>query len=254
MIFGRKPIMTAAIESEILDALVMYQQRAKWKAWGLHNLRKQGAAILLEGPPGCGKTVIAEWAAIKVRKKGLKEISFKDFGSNEPGRNAKNIAQFFEECYERETSYYVNECDSLLYDRKLLGPDMMWMLEIINEFLVQIERYPYLGFLSTNLVEIIDPALERRLLARIHIGRPELPERKKLWTVKMPEQIPFRFSDVQLDRIAALQLTGAEIETAIIKAASMVLRKNRKPKFEDFYQAADRFHFQTSGEHAPKIK
>src|SRR4249919_2155779 len=98
MIHGSKPIMSAEIEGEILDALTMYQKRIKWKAWGLHNIRKQGAAILLEGPAGCGKTVIAEWAALKIRRKGLKEISFKDFGSQIPGENARGIASVFEEC------------------------------------------------------------------------------------------------------------------------------------------------------------
>jgi SpoVK/Ycf46/Vps4 family AAA+-type ATPase len=74
MIHGKKPVMTRAVERAVMNAVVMYQQRKKWKQWGLHLIRKQGACILLEGPPGCGKTTIAEYLALRIRKKGMKQF------------------------------------------------------------------------------------------------------------------------------------------------------------------------------------
>lgn len=247
--------MSAELERQVLNAVVMYTKRNQWKAWGLHKLRKQGAAVLLEGPPGCGKTVIAEYIALRVRRKGLKEVAFADFGSNVPGENARNIRKIFEEAANNgDMTIYINEADAVLWDRRKAGADAMWMLEVINELLVQIEKYIGLVFLSTNLIEFLDPALERRLIARVHVPFPAYPERKRLWTQKLPDELPYKLDEKQLEKLATLQLSGAEIETAIINAASDIIRRGAKPKFSDFHSAAEIFHMRRAGEEAPRLK
>ncbi|HEV7424544.1 MAG TPA: ATP-binding protein, partial [Candidatus Paceibacterota bacterium] len=213
--------MSAALEAQVMNAVAQYSKLQKWKQWGMHRIRKQGAAILLQGPPGTGKTVIAEYLALKIRKRGLKSMSFGDFGSHVPGENARQIRKFFAEARENgEMSIFLDDCEAVLWDRSRAGGSAMWMLEVIDELLVQIGRYHGLIILATNMPQLLDYAIYRRLIAVITVDRPEMPERLRLWKQKIPIEFPLKMSINEFDRIATLQLTGAEIENAIIDYAS----------------------------------
>lgn len=233
MIYGRKPIMSPELEAQVLNAVVQYSKSVKWKQWGLYKIRKQGAAILLKGPPGTGKTVIAEFLALKVRRKGIKEVTFADFGSATPGENSRQIRKIFQAAKDNGLmTIFLDECDAILWDRSKAGGDSMWMLEVIDELLIQIAKYSGLVILASNKDELLDAALYRRLLAIIHVGYPEKPERIKLWQSKLPEEFPLKLSLDQFSDIATLQLSGAEIENAIIDYASECLRTEKKPHYD----------------------
>jgi SpoVK/Ycf46/Vps4 family AAA+-type ATPase len=237
----RKPIMSTELERQCLNAVSMYQNRQTWKQWGLDKIRRQGAAILLRGPAGCGKTVIAEYLALKIRRRGLKEVSFADFGSQIPGENARQIRKLFASAQENGAmTIYMDECDAILIDRNRLGADGQWMIEIVDELLVQIGKYTGLVILSTNRAETLDPALDRRLLAKIDVPIPEFPERVKLWNQKWPETYPIQLLERQVEQIAMLQLTGAEIENIIINVSSDVIRRKVKPNFLMFLRDAEK--------------
>lgn len=205
----------------------------------MNGLRKQGAAILLEGPPGTGKTRIAEYLSLSIRKKGMKEISFADFGSHVPGENARQIRLLFE--YGREhddMTLCLDECEAILWDRSRAGSTAMWMLEVIDELLAQIAKYPGLMILISNKAELLDAALERRLIARIYVGVPEYRERLALWRTKMPHGFPLKLTLPETEKLANLVLTGAEIENAIILCASDALRAKKLPKFTRLVEEA----------------
>jgi SpoVK/Ycf46/Vps4 family AAA+-type ATPase len=240
MIHGRKPIMSPALEKQVMNAVVMFSKRALWKKWGMHTVRKQGAAILLKGPPGCGKTRIAEYLALNIRRKGIKELLFADFGSHVPGENSRQIRRIFSDAEENGgMTIFLDECEAVLWDRSKAGSTAMWMLEVIDELLAQIGKYKHLTILATNKDELLDSALYRRLLAVIHVGFPEKTERIKLWQQKLPHEFPLKLSIEMFNEIATLQLSGAEIETAIIDVASDCIRRDIKlPKFEMLFAMA----------------
>ena len=239
MLHGKKPVMSPELERQVMNAVVMYSKRNEWKKWGLNKIRKQGSVILLEGPPGTGKTVIAEYVSIRIRKKGIKSMSFADFGSHVPGENARQIRKLFEEAKKNgEMTVFLDECEAVLWDRSRAGSTAMWMLEVIDELLQQIGKYSGLTILASNKSELLDYALDRRLLARIHVGKPEKRERIRLWRDKMPDEHPLKMSFEQIQQIATLQLTGAEIENVIMDFSSDCLRASRKPLFEDLYNIA----------------
>lgn len=239
MIIGRKPIMSPALEAQIMNAVAQYTKLTKWKAWGLSRIRKQGAAILLQGPPGTGKTVIADYLALTIRKRGIKSLSFGDFGSHVPGENSRQIRQFYKEAKENGgMTIFMDDCEAILWDRSRAGGSAMWMLEVIDELLVQMGKYPYLQILATNKSDLLDYGIYRRLIAVIDVPRPEIPERLRLWKQKMPEEFPLKMSINELDKIATLQLTGAEIENAIIEYASDCLRRDKRPVFGGLHNFA----------------
>lgn len=234
-----KPIVSELVERQMMNAVVMYQKKKVWKQWGMARLRRQGTAILLEGPPGTGKTTIAEYLALKFRQKGIKELSFGDFGSHIPGENARQIRRVYKEAKENgEMTVFLDDCEAVLWDRSKAGSTAMWMLEVIDELLVQISKYTGLQILATNKPELLDPALERRLMATIHVGVPDLLERHRLWTQKVPVEYPLKMSMDERQKLASLVLTGAEIENVIIEVSADALRQDQKPTFPMLRQAA----------------
>lgn len=233
--------MSPALEAQVMNAVTQYSKRQLWRKWGMHLVRKQGAAILFIGPPGCGKTKIAEYLALNIRKKGIKELSFADFGSQVPGENSRQIRRIFDEAKENDgMTIFLDECEAVLWDRSKAGATAMWMLEVIDELLAQIGKYPYLTILATNKHELLDSALYRRLIATIQVDPPEKPERIRLWKSKWPDQFPLKLSIDEIDKVATVQLTGAEIENALIDMASECLRRDIKPKFALLMESARR--------------
>jgi SpoVK/Ycf46/Vps4 family AAA+-type ATPase len=196
----------------------------------------------LKGPPGTGKTVIAEYLALKIRKKGIKELSFADFGSHIPGENSRQIRKVFADAKDNgEMTVVLDECEAVLWDRSRAGSTAMWMLEVIDELLVQIGKYTGLVILISNKAELLDSGLYRRLIAVIDVLPPELPERIRLWQSKFPDSHPLKLTVDQIKEIATLQLTGAEIENVLIEYSSECIRKGTKPKYNGLWDAAAEF-------------
>jgi SpoVK/Ycf46/Vps4 family AAA+-type ATPase len=232
------PILSKAIQSQLSDAVAGFEYRKRWKEWGLDKLREQGVAVLLHGPPGVGKTITAYYLAKRLRV-GIKEVSMADFGSQIPGQLARNILKIFakEQIRARmEHRHYplilLDECDSMLVSRDKLGPNMVWMLEPINMLLSQISKYPGLVVLATNHVHILDGALERRLLAKVHFDRPAYAERREMWRVKWPSKFPTQPTTADLDLLAHYDLTGAQIEAAFLLWAGKQIRNGDLPSIE----------------------
>jgi AAA+ superfamily predicted ATPase len=250
------PVLSQSLYNKINDAIAAYTNRGLWKQWGLDKLREQGVAILLHGAPGTGKTITSYWIAKRLHL-AMREVSMADFGSQIPGQNARNILKIFtieQVTATQEHRHYpvifLDECDSMLISRDRLGPNMIWMLEPINALLAQISKYPGLVILATNQVDVLDDALERRLLAKILFGRPAYEERILMWRTKWPDKFPIQPNDDELDALASFDLTGAQIESAFLLWAGWQLRLgNKMPsivslldflkfQFSDYYEIA----------------
>ena len=230
-----KPIFSTEINEQLLDAVSQYRNRDKWREWGLHNLREQGACILLEGPPGCGKTTAARYMG-RLIKKGFKLLNVAQIGGGEPGATEKNIQAFFEDARSRNNmTIFLDECDHILRRRSdISGDGLTWMIGTCEEIMTQINRYKGLVIMATNLVEVLEPALADRFMSIVHVGRPDHAQRIQLWRQKIPATFPIKFTDEQIETLAAFDLSGRQIEMVIVNAASSALRKNRKPTMAMF--------------------
>lgn len=232
-----KPIMSPHLEEQVLAAVAQYTNMHKWVEWGMKYFRVQGACVLLKGPPGCGKTVIARYLA-SLLDKGILEIDLSKFGSAMPGENERQIEQLFSDGKARQKAIFMDEADAILWDRSKAGADSMWMVSVIDKLLIEIGRYPYLCILATNREQMLDSALERRIIASVFVGKPEQPERLRLWKSKIPKQYPLKLSPIQYEALSEYQLTGAEIENTIIKETQLAILHDRLPTFESLCNVA----------------
>lgn len=228
----QKPIMSAALETEIEMALMQYEQQRKWKEWGLDNLKAQGAAVLMYGPPGCGKTVISKYMSKRIGR-GIVEINMKDVGGKAPGHTERMIADTYD-CARANGNKTImfDECEAIVWDRGRAGSDSMWMVGIIDEILMQCAKYKGLQIFCTNRQDIIDPALESRCFAVLQVPVPGLEERKRLWVQKMPERFPVRLTPLQRDALSEIAISGRQIEMAICREASNALATKREPHYK----------------------
>lgn len=225
-----KPVLSPEVERAINGALARYKKKSVWSEWGLTYLRKQGSTILLEGPPGCGKTMVVRYMCTRM-KYGLKEVSLSDFGSQIPGENERNIEVIFKEATRDDKAVFLDEADAILWNRDRIT-DNKWMAAVINKLLVEIDRYPHPLFLATNRPQDLDPALRRRILAHIYVGKPDFHMRLAIWRQKIPKKYPWQPSEIQLQELAQWDLTGAEIENTIVEASGLLILDDKKPTFE----------------------
>ena len=160
----QKCVLPENVRNTIEEALTVVLNSKKVKDWGIEESFEKGItnSILLYGPPGTGKTMIAESMAA-VLGKNLMKLTTGDIQSQIPGQAERNIEKVFEQAKEENCMLLLDECDSLLYNRDAVG---MIMASEINALLTQIENFDGVVLLTTNRLGKLDPALQRRIVAK----------------------------------------------------------------------------------------
>jgi Holliday junction DNA helicase RuvB len=182
----------------------------KYAAYG----KKTGGGVLLFGPPGTGKTMIARAIAGEVGAK-FYVIKGSDIVSKWVGESEKNISALFSEVSGDESSIiFIDEMDGLFGRR---GVDTH-NDKRVGEFLQQIDGFasknPKLLLLgATNRPWDIDSAVTRsgRFSERIYVPLPDKPARKFLLS-KHLKDIPGG-KELNFDKYASLTVgySGADV-------------------------------------------
>ncbi len=121
--------------------------------------KESGVRILCYGVSGAGKTACAEEIS-KMLDKPLVTARASDILGSLVGETEQNIKRVFEEAADKKAVLLIDEADSFLNER---GDTLNHHNDVMtNEFLVQMERYPYIVICNTNLPEILDSATDRR--------------------------------------------------------------------------------------------
>lgn len=152
--------------------------------------------MLLYGPPGCGKTFIAEKFAEEI---AFNFISVKpsDLASIYVHGSQEKIGKLFEEAKQNAPSIiFFDEIDALLPNRQ--GEINHSYASEVNEFLAQMTecgRFDIFIIAATNRPEKIDTAVLRtgRLDKKIFVGPPDLKAREELFHIYL-EKRPTDFS------------------------------------------------------------
>lgn len=204
----------------------------------------QGVAVLLHGAPGTGKTEIVKQLAKTTQRKILKvEISntkSKWFGDSEKNikRIFTNYKEYAKNCAQVPILFF-NEADAIFAQRKNSSSSNVAQTEnaIQNILLEELENFEGILMATTNLMDNLDAAFERRFLFKILFAKPNAAIRAQIWKLKMPNLSmencnklgqQFEFSGGQIDNI----IRKSEIDE-IIKGTSVSYERITNYCFEE---------------------
>ena len=139
---------------------------------GLKQSKK--GRICCYGPPGTGKTAWAAWLAEELDMPLLLKQG-SDLLDPYVGGTERNIAQAFEQAKADNALLVLDEVDTFLFSRE--GENRSWERSQVNEMLTQIERFEGLMVVSTNLIEVLDPAALRRFDLKLKFDYLTQPQR-----------------------------------------------------------------------------
>lgn len=210
--------------------------------WGFSDVFEKGTAVSMVfwGVPGTGKTLMAQAISDSLEMK-LRIINTGEIRSSEPGgaeRTIKKIFQDAQKAYEAGKAEVIlfDECDSLLVDRAEVG---VIIGAEVNALLTQLEHYKGIVIFTTNRLGKLDPALERRIMAKIEFEFPDQKQREKIWLRMIPKKAPID-KDVDFKKLAETPLTGGHIKNAVLnaarKAAYLKLKKINTKCFSEAIQ------------------
>jgi len=203
--------------------------------------------VLLHGPPGCGKTLLAKALAGEA-KVTFFPVSAASFVEQFVGLGAARVRELFEQARKDAPSIvFIDELDAVGRSREEGGAGSREFDNTLNQLLVELDGFEgsknVLILAATNRPELIDTALLRpgRFDRRIRIERPDLRGREqilRLHASSRPFSEKVRWSQVAADTAG---LTAAELATSVNEAALLAARRHQTTIApEDLDQALDR--------------
>lgn len=178
-----------------------------------------------------GKTWGANCIAKSLGKK-LSVISAAEIQSSEPGGANRAIQAAFRDA--KKKVLLLDECDSLITSRSQVG---MIIGSEINTLLTEIEKFEGVCILTTNRIETLDEALERRIALIVEFPNPNFEARVGIWKRLLPAKMPLG-KDVKVNVLAEFSLTGGQIKNVILQAARMAVANNQSKVGLEHFDAA----------------
>ncbi|KAE9601389.1 putative adenosinetriphosphatase [Lupinus albus] len=203
------------------------------------QLTKPCKGILLFGPPGTGKTMLAKAVATEAGANFI-NISMSSITSKWFGEAEKYVKAVFSLASKIAPSViFVDEVDSMLGQRENSGEHEA-MRKMKNEFMVNwdglrtkdTERVLVLA--ATNRPFDLDEAVIRRLPRRLMVKLPDSPNRAKILKVILAKEE--LSPDIDLDAIASMTdgYSGSDLKNLCVAAAhhpiKEILEKEKKER------------------------
>jgi len=204
--------------------------------------------VLLVGPPGCGKTLLARAIAGEAGVPFF-HMSGSDFVEMFVGVGASRVRDLFDQAKRHSPSIiFVDEIDAVGRQRGAgLGGGHDEREQTLNQLLVEMDGFdPNIGVIilaATNRPDILDPALLRpgRFDRRIVVDKPDVKGREEILKVHTRETPLGDNIDLKVIARRTPGFTGADLKNLVNEAAILAARQNRKKiEMEQFEEATDR--------------
>jgi transitional endoplasmic reticulum ATPase len=176
----------------------------------------RGGSMLLYGPPGCGKTIVAEGIAyeaahntnIEDQYGDVKFLPVKggDILSRYPGEAERRVEAVFQRAHEIAQNgfavLFFDEVETLIPDR---GDDDLQRHErsLTNAFLQEMQTDEMEDNLfvigATNMPFTIDPAASRRFPVQEFIPQPDAEVMSEVWRTELAELVAESDIDIDID-------------------------------------------------------
>lgn len=187
--------------------------------------------ILLTGPPGCGKTLLAKAVATE---SGVSFISIKGAAllSMYVGESERAVREVFHKARQAAPCIvFFDEIDALVPKRGGAAGDTHVTERVISQFLTEMDGIEELkGVLvlgATNRADLLDPALLRagRLETVVEIPPPKEEDRAQIFAVHLRGKPLAEGVDPASLAASSEGLTGADIAAVCASAALSAIRR-----------------------------
>lgn len=204
------------------------QEPEKYRSVGI----TAAAGVLLCGPPGCGKTLIAKAVANESRANFI-AVNGPELLNKYVGESERAVRQLFQRARDSAPCVvFFDEIDALCSAR---GGDNQATERVVNQLLTELggfeDRREVFVIAATNRPDIIDPAMLRpgRLDKTIYVPLPNEHDRLSILQT-LCRKTPVDPA-VDLEKIAQATegYTGADIASLVREAACYCLRSNQPP-------------------------
>ncbi len=231
LIFGESELRQIKTLEKLIKESAFLEMQNRLTDKGL----QPGISILLHGAPGTGKTEIAKQLARKTNRE-LMHVNISDCKTMWFGESERIVKKIFTDykAYSKDTKthpiLFFNEADAIISKRKELRGSNVEQTEnaIQNILLEELENFQGILIATTNLINNIDPAFDRRFLFKIKFQPPTLVNRASIWKLKLPE-----LTNKQANQLAqSFSFTGGQIDNIYRKKEIAELLYGKSVDFE----------------------
>ena len=235
---GNKPTITfedvAGVDEakgELQEVVEFLKSPQKFLALGARIPR----GVLLVGPPGCGKTLIAKAVA------GQAEVPFYSISGSEfvemfVGVGASRVRDLFDQAKRNAPCIvFVDEIDAVGRHRGAgLGGGHDEREQTLNQILVEMDGFDsstnVIVLSATNRPDILDPALLRpgRFDRHVIIDQPDINGRKAILEVHAKGKPLAKDADLEVISKQTPGFSGADLANLINEAAILAARRDYK--------------------------
>jgi transitional endoplasmic reticulum ATPase len=214
------------------------QQAVQWPLQNPEAFSRLGVepprGVLLYGPPGCGKTLLARAVATESEANFI-SIKGPELLSKWVGESEKAVREVFRRArHAAPTIVFFDEIDAIAPARGTGAGDSHVTERVISQFLTEVDGIQGLKDIvvlaATNRPDLLDPALLRpgRFDRHILVPAPDEAERKQIFEIYL-KNMPLD-KDVKISELVRISenFAGSDIEACCREAALAALEEDMK--------------------------
>jgi len=231
----------ADVKQELQEIIEFLRNPSRFKTFGARMPR----GVLLVGPPGVGKTMIAKAVAGEAGVPFYYQ-SAASFVQIYVGMGAKRVHELFSAAKNNSPAIiFIDEIDAVGKERDGNRSDEREREATLNQLLTEMDGFEdssgVIVIAATNKIDVLDAALLRagRFDRRVFVELPTPKEREAIINTYL-SKVPH---DVSVDEIVQMSVgfNGASLATLVNEAALLALREREmQVTMEHFYAVKDK--------------